>query len=53
MDLPLVKAPTINKKMVSEAVLAMAVGLRPQISAEKVPTMEQTKHHALRMMFWT
>jgi hypothetical protein len=42
----------MNKKIVSDAVLAIAVGFRPQMSAEKVPTIEQTKHQALRMMFW-
>ena len=41
----------MNKKTVSDAVLAMAVGFRPQMSAKKVPTIEQTKHQALRMMF--
>jgi hypothetical protein len=43
----------MNKKMVSDAVLTMAVGLRPQMSAANVPTIEQTKHHAFGMIFWT
>jgi hypothetical protein len=42
----------MNKKIVSNVVLAIAVGFRPQVSAKKVPTIEQTKHQALRMIFW-
>jgi hypothetical protein len=50
--LPLVKAPIMKIKMVSAAVLIIAVGFLPTLSTKYVPAKAHTRQNAFRIMFF-